>query len=171
MSRRSDAVAVSRYRAALGAWGEAVTPYLAQPQGMRARSPRGSRSVPNIRREFGSRGEDHALAYMEGLALRLVARNQRTSFGEVDLIVSDEQVLVFAEVKARHARAGYRQVFNSELGWPSAKQRIRLRAAARSWLVGAPPNCPRPPEIRFDALRLLFDETETLVDLTHIEGI
>jgi putative endonuclease len=125
----------------------------------------------DARRDFGRRGEDDALCYMEGIGLRLVARNQRTSFGEIDLIVADEAVLVFAEVKARHVRADSVCVYGSELGWPSAKQRMRLRVAARAWLLAAPAGCPRPPGIRFDAVRILFDVEERLVDIEHLEGI
>ncbi|HTB50368.1 MAG TPA: YraN family protein [Solirubrobacteraceae bacterium] len=125
----------------------------------------------DARREFGRRGEDDALCYLQGIGFRLVARNHRTSFGEVDLIVVDDRVLVFAEVKARHVRAGYEGVYESELGWPSAKQRMRLRAAARAWLLEASADRPRRPELRFDAVRVLFDQKDMLVDIVHREGI
>ena len=54
------------------------------------------------------RGEGLALAHLERLGYALVARNHRTRWGEIDLIVFDGTSLVFVEVKTRRAsgRAG-----------------------------------------------------------------
>ena len=59
----------------------------------------------------------------------------------------------------------------SELGWPSARQRLRQRAAARIWLADPSRVRPRTAEVRFDVMRLLFDENDQLVDLQHLEGV
>lgn len=52
-------------------------------------------------RSVGSKYEAYAAAYLESLGYRLIARNFRCRSGEIDLIASDEGVLVFAEVKYR----------------------------------------------------------------------
>ncbi|MGH8112163.1 MAG: YraN family protein [Rhodanobacteraceae bacterium] len=57
--------------------------------------------------EVGARFEQLALAHLERAGLKLVARNFRTRFGELDLILRDGPTLVFAEVRYRHdARFG-----------------------------------------------------------------
>lgn len=49
----------------------------------------------------GRWAEDAALAYLEARGYRLVARNKRTPFGEIDLWLEKDGLPVFAEVKQR----------------------------------------------------------------------
>ena len=53
------------------------------------------------RRECGAEGEQAAARWLEGRGYRIVARNVRTRWGEIDLIAEDGPVLVFVEVKVR----------------------------------------------------------------------
>jgi putative endonuclease len=53
------------------------------------------------RRLFGQQGEATAEAYLRGKGYRIIARNLRSSMGELDLVAEDGSVLVFVEVKAR----------------------------------------------------------------------
>ncbi|NIA04938.1 MAG: YraN family protein [Proteobacteria bacterium] len=49
----------------------------------------------------GRAGEDVAAAFLLGRGYRIIARNYRRRFGEIDIIAEDGAVLVFVEVKAR----------------------------------------------------------------------
>ena len=49
----------------------------------------------------GRWAEDAALAYLEARGYRLLARNKRTPFGEIDLWLEKDGLPVFAEVKQR----------------------------------------------------------------------
>src|SRR3954447_26395241 len=69
--------------------------------GRAAADPAYGRPVPDPRRHLGRLGEQLALEHLERLGYRLVARNHRTRFGELDLIVTDGRALVFTEVKTR----------------------------------------------------------------------
>lgn len=53
------------------------------------------------RSEQGRRAEDYALARLEQAGLRLVDRNYRSRFGEIDIIMADGKTLVFVEVRYR----------------------------------------------------------------------
>ncbi|MBC7340028.1 MAG: YraN family protein [Firmicutes bacterium] len=46
-------------------------------------------------------GEDVAARYLEELGYRIVARNYRTRWGEIDIIARDGPVLAFVEVRRR----------------------------------------------------------------------
>ena len=50
----------------------------------------------------GARAEDAALKHLQRLGLKLIARNYRCKVGELDLIMEDEQHLVFIEVRLRN---------------------------------------------------------------------
>ena len=64
------------------------------------------------RRALGARFEALAADWLEKRGLRILARNFRSHFGEIDLIALDEReeqpILVFVEVKYRNSNAsGY----------------------------------------------------------------
>ncbi|MDF2458444.1 MAG: uncharacterized protein K0S79_860 [Nitrospira sp.] len=58
-------------------------------------------TILDPRRLFGQEGEETAERYLRQKGYRIVARNLRTSLGELDLVAEDGDVLVFVEVKAR----------------------------------------------------------------------
>jgi putative endonuclease len=57
----------------------------------------------NIRR--GKEGEELALKFLKKNGYRIVERNYRCRYGEIDIIARDGAVLVFVEVKARASGA------------------------------------------------------------------
>jgi putative endonuclease len=115
------------------------------------------------RHSLGRLGERLAAEHLERLGYRVVARNYRTRFGELDLVVTDDEVLVFCEVKAR--RAGSGDPWDS-LG--EAKRR-QVRSMGRAWLSDASDR-PRTSKLRFDAIGIVIDRNDGLVSLDHLEA-
>ena len=113
------------------------------------------------RHTLGRRGEQLAAEHLERLGYRIVARNYRTRFGELDLVATDEDVLVFCEVKTRRAGDPWQS-----LG--EAKRR-QVRSMGRAWLSEARDR-PRTSELRFDAIGIVIDRRGALVRLEHLEG-
>ena len=62
-------------------------------------------TILDPRRFFGQEGESAAEQYLRDKGYRILARNLRSSVGELDLVAEDGQVLVFVEVKARRTDA------------------------------------------------------------------
>jgi putative endonuclease len=120
--------------------------------------------VPDPRRHLGRLGEQLALEHLERLGYALVARNHRTRFGELDLVVCDGSALVFVEVKARRATAAGRT-------WESLHRakRAQVRRMAAAFLAEVPDR-PRCDELRFDAVGVTIDPRGRLVALEHLEG-
>jgi len=58
-------------------------------------------TILDPRRLFGQEGEAAAERFLKGKGYRILARNLRSSIGELDLVAEDGSVLVFVEVKAR----------------------------------------------------------------------
>ena len=56
----------------------------------------------NFYKKFlGRAGEQKALEYLLKAGYKLLEKNYKTHLGEIDLIVKDESVIVFVEVKTR----------------------------------------------------------------------
>ncbi len=56
------------------------------------------------KRKTGLQGENLAAAYLESIGYKILVRNYRNRFGEIDIIALDKGVLVFVEVKFRNNR-------------------------------------------------------------------
>jgi len=56
------------------------------------------------RRELGRKGEDIAVAFLERRGYRIIRRNYRCPYGEMDIVARDGDVLAFVEVKTRRSR-------------------------------------------------------------------
>jgi putative endonuclease len=119
----------------------------------------------DLRQHLGRLGEDLALEHLERLGYRRVARNHRTRFGELDLIVCDDATIVFVEVKARRIGASAGSAVESV---PPRKQR-QVRAMAAAWLVESSDR-PRSSDLRFDVVAVTVDEVGRLVRLDHLEA-
>jgi putative endonuclease len=131
----------------------------AEGKGRSATRPSGA----DPRRRLGTLGESLAAAHLERLGYRVVARNQRSRHGELDLIACDGRALVFAEVKTRLAGTGP----PLESLRPRKAQRIRHLAAA--WLHDTAAR-PRADVVRFDAIGIVVDARGRLLSLDHLEG-
>ena len=98
------------------------------------------------RMRTGAEGEDRARACLERAGYRILSRNYRCRYGEVDLVAEEGRVLAFVEVKARRGdRYGI-----PALAVTGAKRRRILRAALH-WLVSN--GMPDRP-VRFDVVSL-----------------
>jgi putative endonuclease len=82
------------------------------------------------RRILGLAGEHVAERALAGHGLRVVARNVRTRFGEIDLICRDARGYAFVEVKTRRAGS-----FVAAAEAVDARKAARLAALAQGWLA------------------------------------
>jgi putative endonuclease len=57
--------------------------------------------MPHARQRLGSEGESIACRELENRGYRIVERNFRTRFGEIDLVADDGGTVVFVEVKTK----------------------------------------------------------------------
>ncbi|HBG29385.1 YraN family protein [Candidatus Macondimonas diazotrophica] len=95
----------------------------------------------------GAQAEDIALEHLLGRGLQLITRNYRCRGGEIDLIMSDKQILVFIEVRHRT-----RTDFGTPEATVSHSKRRRLVLAARTYLYTHLMYAARP--MRFDVLAI-----------------
>ncbi len=116
------------------------------------------------RKGLGSRGEEEAARYLQGLGWRILERNYRCRIGELDLIAKDEGgTLVFVEVRSR---AG-----NSH-GLPeesiTQRKQYKLRMLAQQYLLTRPKLADGP--CRFDVIAVEFTPNGEKKALRHIKN-
>jgi putative endonuclease len=143
------------------------------PSAHERRDPRTRRRAPRRPcRALGRLGEDLAAAHFTRLGFQTLARNVRTSRGEIDLIVFCARTIVFVEVKTRSVRSYGQRVRPDQepLPWLRPRQRARLRRLAVAWLSDARSQRPTASTIRFDAVGVIVDERRQLLRLDHVEA-
>ncbi len=118
------------------------------------------------RHALGRAGEQLALEHLLRLDYALVARNHRTRFGELDLVVHDGRALVFVEVKTRRASRSSEPTPFEAL---HERKRRQVRRMASAYLHDVSER-PRGSDIRFDAIGVLIDGRGRLVRLDHLQG-
>jgi putative endonuclease len=116
-------------------------------------------------KELGRRGEELAAEHFTRLGYRVLARNHRTRFGELDLILADEDeaTIVFCEVKSRRVGSG---PWHDNLHEAKQKQ---VRTMAAAWLARVTDR-PFGAELRFDAVGVTVDDRGELVRLDHLQA-
>jgi putative endonuclease len=116
------------------------------------------------RRARGAVGEDAAAAMLAALGYEIVQRNFRTRFGELDIVASDEEALVFVEVRTRVGRGAVAHALES-IG---PGKRMQLRKMAREWFRVSKDAAPPRRGIRFDAIAVAITANGRVLALEHV---
>lgn len=113
--------------------------------------------MPREKLEFGKLAEKTASDFLKAQGYKILKRNYRTKFGEIDIIAQDQGTLCFIEVKARHSL---------KLGFPgeavfSSKQRQISKAAIYYLKL----NNLLEQSARFDVVTLLYQNNQPEISL------
>jgi len=110
---------------------------------------------------LGKKAEEAASEYLSKKGYKIVARNFRCSFGEMDIIAEDADVLVFVEVRSR--RSSFYGLPQESVDW--LKQQ-KLRRLASYYLKI---NNVSDRKCRFDVIGILFDQDKKVKSLELIQ--
>jgi putative endonuclease len=114
------------------------------------------------RQALGRWGEDLAARFLEARGYRILDHNVRTPYGEIDLIASRDDTLVFIEVKTRSS---------TSYGWPEAavtpKKQAHLLKAAQDYLLN---HTDLPENYRVDVIAIQQSPGGGLPDIRHFEN-
>ncbi len=114
--------------------------------------------------QLGALGEALAVDHLTRMGLRIVNRNWRCRYGELDVIACDEatRTVVFVEVKTRTGD-GY-----GGLAHAVTERKVRrLRRLAGLWLAG---QHQRWAAVRIDVIGVRIGRRRT-PEITHLQGI
>jgi putative endonuclease len=120
----------------------------------------------------GRLAEARAAEHLHSLGYRILERNARTKFGELDLVAFDARrhALVFVEVKA--VRAGGKVGPERPVLWVTPRKQSQVRRLAAAWIAErrSAGSVPRYAEIRFDAVGVILGARDEVADLEHLSG-
>ncbi|HEY2477356.1 MAG TPA: YraN family protein [Solirubrobacterales bacterium] len=120
----------------------------------------------------GRLAEARAAEHLGSLGYRVLERNARTKYGELDLVAFDprRRALVFVEVKA--VRAGSKVGPERPVLWVTPRKQLQVRRLATTWIAERREggSVPRYAEIRFDAVGVVLGPADEVIDLEHLVG-
>ena len=106
--------------------------------------------------KLGEEGERLAVEFLKENGYRIIRRNFKTSIGEIDIIASEGETLVFIEVKTRES---------IEYGLPfEAVTRAKKRKIANVALLYLK-KLKEVPACRFDVVSIFYDGSTPQFDL------
>jgi putative endonuclease len=116
------------------------------------------------RAEIGALGEQLAVDYLTSLGLRVLTRNWRCRYGELDVIAADDATrnVVFVEVKTRTT-----DKFGGVAEAVTPDKVRRLRRLAGLWLAAQD---GRWAAVRIDVIGVRLGRRRT-PEVTHLQGV
>ncbi len=117
--------------------------------------PQSKNALPS-KTGLGKQGEELAISYLKSKGFKILEKNQRNRFGEIDIIAKDHGTLVFIEVKTRTSEA-----FGNPIQGINEKKQERLRHLAMRYMAD---KGLIEQEVRFDVLGILQTKKETKIE-------
>jgi putative endonuclease len=116
------------------------------------------------RAEIGALGEQLAVEHLESLGLRVLVRNWRCRYGELDVIAVDDaaRTVVFVEVKTRTS-----DQFGGVLQALTPQKVRRLRRLAGLWLASQDRSWAG---VRIDVVGVRIGRKRS-PEITHLQGV
>lgn len=115
------------------------------------------------RLDLGRIGEQKAVAYLQKRGYQILERNFRSRWGEIDVICSHGQRLIFVEVKT-HA--------SDKAGQPeesvTARKIAILQRTAQYFKMKQPQT---PDQLQLDVIAIKLDPSGQIKSLRHFENI
>lgn len=118
------------------------------------------------RRILGTLGERLAEEHLVAGGCRVLERNFRTRYGEIDLVVSDSDCLVFCEVKTRLGGVS-NGPYGPLVSIGRAKRR-QVRLMAGQWLAERS-RARGGRDLRFDAIGIRLHRDGAVLSLEHVK--
>lgn len=113
--------------------------------------------------QIGKRGEDIAAEYLRKKGLRIIDRNFKARYEEIDIVATHKKILIFIEVKTRTSTA---------YGLPiEAITYFKLQSLIKAAQFYSLTHPKLPQDLRIDAVSVQLDSNDEVISIEHIENI
>jgi len=117
-------------------------------------------------KHLGKAGEEEATSYLKKRGYKILERNYKTKFGELDIVASKKKAIIFVEVKSRTVGEIDSPTFLPEDNIDRRK-RGKLRKLGEYYL--SVHNYPENQEWQIDVVTVEIDLDSSSVVIRHIE--
>jgi putative endonuclease len=115
------------------------------------------------RQSLGKLGEDIATSHLQKEGYRIIQRNFKARYGEIDIICVKDNVLVFVEVKTRIGLA---------FGTPEeAVTPRKLQEVIKTAEYFVLSNKNLPSQLRIDVVAITLDSDRKVINFNHIQNV
>lgn len=111
--------------------------------------------------QLGKKAEEIAVSYLRGQGYRIIERNFRCPFGEIDIIAEDAGVLVFVEVRSKRSSLG--GLPQETVTWVKQQKLRRIAGYYLKIKKLGDKHC------RFDVLGILFTQDRKIKSMELIQ--
>lgn len=122
--------------------------------------------MKQFNREVGKKGEEIAAKYLQGKGYKILERNYSTKFGEIDLIVSKNNILSFVEVKLKKG-----EDFGTPEEMIGKNKRAQVERMANLYLTAKPGISEEYNSFLIDAVCIVLDEDNSIRRISYYENI
>ena len=113
--------------------------------------------MTEARHALGKAGEEAAVQFLRQHGYRILERNYRCRFGEIDLIARDGRMLAFVEVKTRRS-----QTYGPAAAAVTLQKQRHLIKASQAYLI----HRKKADEFcRFDVVTVAMDAQQSYIEL------
>lgn len=112
---------------------------------------------------LGKIGEDLAARYLKSHGYKIINRNFKARYGEIDIIAVHQNVLIFVEVKARLSNR-----FGSAVESITPHKLQELIQTSQYFKLNNP---GLPDQMRIDLIAIELNDNRTVKSIVHLENI
>jgi putative endonuclease len=113
--------------------------------------------MPKTHLEFGKLGEETASDFLKASGYKIIVKNYKTKFGEIDIIAKEKDTLVFIEVKTRHT---------DEFGGPlAAVNKFKQNQISKAALTFLKEKNFLEKRARFDIVSIVYKDATPQINL------
>lgn len=117
----------------------------------------------HVSNPVGKHGEEIAAHFIHSKGYSLIEMNFRKNYTEIDLIATKDNTLVFIEVKTR---------ISGTYGTPfEAITKEKIKNLVKTALLYQHSHPTLPKQMRIDAIGVVLDKDQQVVDIEHVENI
>lgn len=114
----------------------------------------------------GARGEELAAKFLQKKGFKILEKNWRTKFGEIDLVCTKNNILIFVEVKLKIG-----DTFGTPEEMVTKRKLSQVRRTAESYLLRNPDYQNLFPQQRIDVVAIVQNPDGTIDRIDHYENL
>ena len=118
--------------------------------------------------KVGNIGEELATSFLKGSGFKIIERNYRKKWGEIDIVAEFDGVLHFVEVKALTSHTPYAESYRPEANVRLWKKQ-RLSRAIRTYIPER--KIPESQDFQIDIIAVFLDFTRKKARIRMLENV